>query len=52
MKKYMEIKKHNPYVRGVVGQDVPLNLHQKLKLLFYKGFTIALIEERGPNHAK
>jgi hypothetical protein len=47
----MEIKKYNSYVRGVVGQDVQLTLRQKLKLLFCKGFTIALIEKRGEPHA-
>lgn len=51
MKKYMKIKKYNRYVCGVVGQDVPLTLRQKLKLLFCKGFTIALIGKRGIYHA-
>lgn len=45
--KFMEIKKFNPYVCGVVGQDVRLTFRQRLRLLFCKGFTIALIEKRG-----
>lgn len=45
MKKYMEIKRYNSYVRGVVGQDVKLTLLQRIKLLFSKGFTISLVEK-------
>ena len=41
--KYLEIKKSNPYVSGVVGQDINLSLSQRVKLLFYKGISIALI---------
>ena len=41
--KYLEIKKSNPYVTGVVGQDINLSFVQRIKLLFHKGISVALI---------
>ena len=41
--KYLEVKKINPYINGVVGQDINLTLIQKIKILFCKGISVALI---------
>lgn len=48
--KYVEIKAYSPYIRGVVGKDIKLSFIQKLKILFSKGITVALIDERLNKH--
>jgi len=45
--KYLEIKKVNSYINdGVIGQDIDLSIYQKIKLLFCKGISIALISPK------
>ena len=41
--KYMEVKRVNSYVSGIIGQDIRLSFFQKIRLLFCKGITAALI---------
>lgn len=40
---YLYIKVKNPYINGIIGQDIKLTLRQKIEILFSKGISIALI---------
>lgn len=40
---YLYIKADNPYVSGVVGNDIKLTFKQKIEILFSKGISVALI---------
>lgn len=39
---YLYIKTHNPYVDGIIGTDIKLNLQQKIKILFCKGISVCI----------
>ena len=45
-KGYLYIKRHNDYVKGIVGQDIKLSFRDKLRILFSKGISVAFI---GPD---
>lgn len=40
------IKKYTPYVNGVVGADFRLSFLQRLKILFCRGITVILVDEK------
>lgn len=44
MRKLFKIKRYSPYVRGVVGQDIPLTLTDRLRILLSGGIQISLVE--------
>lgn len=43
---YLYIRAKNPYIKGVVGTDIKLTLKQKIEILFSKGISVVLHEER------
>ena len=50
--KYLEVKRINRYVRGVVGQDIRLSLTERIRLLFLDGLSVALIEPSNTRQGK
>ena len=43
---YLYIRAKSPYIKGVVGTDIKLTLKQKIEILFSKGISVVLHEER------
>lgn len=43
---YLYIRRHNDYVKGIVGYDIKLSFRDKLRILFSKGISVVLI---GPD---
>lgn len=44
--KLYPITKDTPYVRGVVGADIPLTLKQRLSILFHSGIQMFFVNDR------
>lgn len=40
MVEWLKIKRHSPYVHGVLGMDITMTFADKIKLLFCKGIQI------------
>lgn len=46
-RKFYEIKRYTPYVKGVVGQETTMSFWQRLRLLlFHKGVAVVLISDQ------
>ena len=43
MNPYFKIKRENRYVRGIVGTIIPLNLLERIKILFSYGIEVVLV---------
>ena len=44
--KLYPITKDTPYVRGVVGADIPLTLKQRLSILFHSGIQMFFVSDK------